>query len=130
MRRLALAMQGGKVTWFSEAAAAVARAAMPEDVIPHKSAETEGAIPMSIRSTSLIGAAILLVALGGCHQEESDPSWDAFVRGVDLAAEGEWESAILAYTESIQLNPDAVSAYFNRGLAYDSLERLDDALAD
>ena len=40
------------------------------------------------------------------------------------------QSQIQDYTQAIRINPEYASAYYNRGLAFRKMNRLDDALAD
>ncbi|MEQ8959346.1 MAG: tetratricopeptide repeat protein, partial [Coleofasciculus sp. C2-GNP5-27] len=49
--------------------------------------------------------------------------------GMTLKALGEWESAITAYEQAIQLNPDYSVAYHNLGVVLLKLGRVSESLA-
>lgn len=51
-------------------------------------------------------------------------------RGITLANQGEYESAIADFTEAVRLNPNYVAAYNNRGNAYKDKEDYDRAIVD
>ena len=55
---------------------------------------------------------------------------EEFQRGNDLAEDGEFEEALLHYTETIQLFPLFYEALDNRGLTYMDLKKLDLAILD
>ena len=51
-------------------------------------------------------------------------------RGITLASQGEFGSAIADFTEAIRLDPNNAAAYFNRALAYAHKGDYDRAIAD
>ncbi|MDR1325554.1 MAG: tetratricopeptide repeat protein, partial [Treponema sp.] len=51
-------------------------------------------------------------------------------RGIALASQGEYESAIVDYTQAIRLDPNYALAYYNRGVAYHNKGDYDRAIAD
>jgi tetratricopeptide (TPR) repeat protein len=51
-------------------------------------------------------------------------------RGITLAGQGEYESAIADFTEAIRLDPNYTAAYYNRGNAYNNKGDNDRAIAD
>jgi tetratricopeptide (TPR) repeat protein len=50
--------------------------------------------------------------------------------GKELFANGEYESAVRAFTAAIQCDPSSAYAFINRGGSYYHLGKLDEALAD
>lgn len=54
-----------------------------------------------------------------------------YTKGVYLQLEArDFQGAIESYSRAIQINPDFVSAFFNRGIAYKTLGRIDEAKVD
>ena len=53
--------------------------------------------------------------------------WMSLERGRNL---GQYERAIIDYSEAIRLNPQDSIAYYNRGLAYHHLEQDEQAIKD
>jgi tetratricopeptide (TPR) repeat protein len=51
-------------------------------------------------------------------------------RGLTLASQGEYDSAIADYTEALRLDPNLVAAYNGRGIAYDGKGDYDKTIAD
>jgi tetratricopeptide (TPR) repeat protein len=51
-------------------------------------------------------------------------------RGITLASQGEYESAIADFTQAIQIDPNLAAAYNNRGNAYYNKKDYDRAIAD
>ncbi|MDR3146958.1 MAG: tetratricopeptide repeat protein [Treponema sp.] len=51
-------------------------------------------------------------------------------RGITLASQGEYDSAIADFTEALRLNPNLAAAYSNRGSAYWYKEDYDRAITD
>ena len=88
---------------------------------------------MKVRHSSLpfLLAAILITA--GCTHNKTiegfrATNWSEIGRQAIDAKR--WNEALNAYNKAIDLNPNDVSAYNNRGLAYDNLDKNDLAIAD
>lgn len=59
-----------------------------------------------------------------------DPYVEAYRQATILFEAGEYEEAIVSYSEAISLDPESASAFNDRGNAYTQLGNLDQALAD
>jgi len=74
----------------------------------------------------------VLITVGCAHHKTidgfSDAQWSEIGRQAIDA--NRWSEALNAYDKAIELNPDNASAYNNRGLAYDHLDKNDPAIAD
>ena len=84
------------------------------------------------RRTTAIAAALSLLALGSpligaCANPLANNSFNS---GVDKYKQGDCQGAIADYTKAIEINPQDVGAYTNRGLAKDDLEDYEGAIAD
>jgi len=55
---------------------------------------------------------------------------DFFLRGEDKYQKGDYQGAIVAYTQAIALNPNYAKAYYNRGIARDDLGDKQGAVGD
>jgi tetratricopeptide (TPR) repeat protein len=82
-------------------------------------------------SLPFILAAILITS--GCTHNKtierfSPTNWSEIGRQAMDAKR--WNEALNAYNKAIELNPNDASAYNNRGLAYDNLDKNDLAIAD
>ena len=80
----------------------------------------------------LAAALVCVLALGQTAfcQEDGDPSGEAvalFNQGQDAHEKGEFETAIERYEKALKLIPDFPEAELQRGNAYQSLGRLDEA---
>jgi tetratricopeptide (TPR) repeat protein len=53
-----------------------------------------------------------------------------FDRGLLFASRGDYDTAIVEYTEAIRLDPNYAAAYYNRGIAYHVKGDIDKAIAD
>ena len=82
-----------------------------DESTPEPTAETDN-ISSRLRSNDLTAATML------------------FANGLAMAEQGRWEEAIGYFGDVIQLQPDALGAYFERGKAYLELERYEEAIAD
>ncbi len=58
------------------------------------------------------------------------PAQQAFMKGIVDSDNGDLDRAIADYTKAIELDPKLLSAYINRGLAYDGKGNFDQAIAD
>lgn len=61
----------------------------------------------------------------------SDPYLnDLLIRGMGKGIQGDYQGAIVLFTEILQLSPNEVEAYYNRGIAYTKLNNYPAALDD
>jgi tetratricopeptide (TPR) repeat protein len=76
--------------------------------------------------------AVILITAGCAHNKTiegfSAAHWSEIGRQAIDAKH--WNEALNAYNKAIDLNPNDASAYNNRGLAYDNLDKDDLAIAD
>ena len=70
-------------------------------------------------------AGILLLVASGCSK-----SADPFSNGVEALNQHDYDSAIVAFSDAIHLNPNSAEAYFNRGSAYNGKHDQDKAITD
>ncbi|MGC9348659.1 MAG: tetratricopeptide repeat protein [Anaerolineae bacterium] len=61
---------------------------------------------------------------------DTSASVELCLRGNDRLQQGAFEAAIRFYDEAIELNPDYVAAYYNRGVAHERIGALSYATAD
>jgi len=67
----------------------------------------------------------------GVDEQASPETVGQFLdRGMLFIERGEWEIAIMDFTEALKLNSNLVAAYINRGLAYSVKMDSDSAIAD
>ena len=88
---------------------------------------------MKVRCSPLLFLfAAILIAAGCTHNKTiegfSAAHWSEIGRRAIDAKR--WHEALNAYNKAIDLNPNDASAYNNRGLAYDNLDKDDQAIAD
>jgi tetratricopeptide (TPR) repeat protein len=88
---------------------------------------------MKVRCSSLRCLfAALLITVGCTHHQTIEgfnaAHWSEIGRQAIDAKR--WNEALNAYNKAIDLNPNDASAYNNRGLAYDNLDKDDQAIAD
>ena len=62
--------------------------------------------------------------------DAADPVVAAVALGDSLRAKKDWDAAIAAYTNAVQLAPKCAKAYYGRGRAYANKDDLDKAKAD
>ncbi len=55
---------------------------------------------------------------------------DLLIRGMEKGIQGDYQEAIGLFTEILQLSPNEVEAYYNRGIAYTQINNYQAALAD
>lgn len=67
----------------------------------------------------------LCLAFGSLFAQE-----DNFRKGDDLFAKGKYAESIEAYTRAIEVDPDNLNAYIQRGLAYSITKEYEKAAAD
>ena len=84
------------------------------------------------RRTIAIAAALSVLALGSTMiTANANPLADnLFSSGVDNHIQGNYQGAIADYTRAIEINPQNVDAYYNRGLAEDDSGDYEGAIAD
>ncbi len=73
---------------------------------------------------------LIPVAVSAQSQEDRIRSQALFNEGNSLIEKGDHQQAIQKYTEAISLTPKEHLPYLNRGVAYLSLSKLDEAMAD
>jgi len=59
----------------------------------------------------------------------ADEALDWYLKGNEFSQRGEFEQAVEAYHQAIQINPDATGPYYNLGLAYKNLKQYEHAAA-
>ena len=79
-------------------------------------------------SDATIAACTRAINSGGLH--DHDLAVEYYNRGIKYASKGDYDRAIVDYTEAIRLDPKYADAYGNRGNAYRDKRDLDRALAD
>ena len=84
------------------------------------------------RRTTAIAAALSVLALGSpLITAKADPLADIFNDiGLELYKQGDYQGAITEYTKAIEIKPNYVMAYYNRGIAKDMLSDYRGAIAD
>ena len=88
---------------------------------------------MKVSCSSLLFLLAAILITSGCTHNKtiegfSAANWSEIGRqSIDAK---HWNEALNAYNKAIDLNPNDASAYYNRGLAYDNLDKDDLAIAD
>ena len=59
----------------------------------------------------------------------ADEALDWYLKGNEFSQKGQYEQAVEAYHQAIQINPDATGPFYNLGLAYKHLKQYDRASA-
>jgi tetratricopeptide (TPR) repeat protein len=88
---------------------------------------------MKVRCSSLLFLLAAILITDGCTHNKTiegfgATKWSEIGRQASEAHR--WNEALNAYDKAIKLNPNDASAYNNRGLAYDNLDKNDLAIAD
>ena len=88
---------------------------------------------MKVRCSSLLFLLAAILITAGCTHNKtvegfSATNWSKIGRQAIDA--NRWNEALNAYDKVLELNPNDASAYYNRGLAYDNLDKNDLAIAD
>ncbi|MDJ0730274.1 MAG: tetratricopeptide repeat protein [Crocosphaera sp.] len=61
----------------------------------------------------------------------SDPYLnELLIQGMEKGIQGDYQGAIVLFTEILQFNPNEVEAYYNRGIAYGKIEAYQAAITD
>ena len=88
---------------------------------------------MKVRCRSLLFLLAAILITSGCTHNKTIEGFSAanwFEIGRQAIDAKRWNEALNAYNKTIDLNPNDASAYNNRGLAYDNLDKDDLAIAD
>ena len=88
---------------------------------------------MKVRCISLLFILTVIFITAGCKHNKtiegfSAAKWSEI--GHQAIDANRWNEALNAYNKAIELNPNDASAYNNRGLAYDNLDKNDLAITD
>ena len=88
---------------------------------------------MKVRCSPLLFLLAALLITAGCTHNKtiegfSATKWSEIGRQASDA--NRWNEALNAYDKAIELNPNDASAYNNRGIAYDNLDKNDLAIED
>jgi len=75
--------------------------------------------------------ALWLIALMLCLPagSQADEALDWYLKGNELSQQGDYEQAVEAYHQAIQINPMATGPFYNLGLAHKHLKEYDRAAA-
>ncbi|MDR1320041.1 MAG: tetratricopeptide repeat protein [Gracilibacteraceae bacterium] len=85
---------------------------------------------MKMKKTALLLAAALLI-LPGCAPPEEEINYEeAFARGDQAFAAGDYEAAALELTDAMSSRDDGTEVWILRGDAYWELELYEDAVSD
>ena len=95
--------------------------------------KTEGK-NMVKKAKGLLGILILILMVGACGKSTAEKWQEQYDLGMKYLDEQNYEEAIVAFTEAIEINPKRADAYLGRGDAYilsgETEENLTQALAD
>ncbi len=83
-----------------------------------------------IPTATALGAIVVVVAIVLTPVLMPDEATKQFNQGVELAEEGEFQQAVAAFDEAIDLDPQFAEAYYNRALCQSMLGNLSEALED
>ena len=72
----------------------------------------------------------LLAAITSTIYSQSDPGYEANERGIAALNSGNYNQAILEFSEAIRLVPSNPYGYFNRGNVYFSINDFESAVTD
>lgn len=74
--------------------------------------------------------ALFIFSLVNCAFLYSQTAEEYFYKGNEESEKGDYSNALADYTKSIELEPNAPSAYNNRANVYNLLKKYDDAVKD
>ncbi|MDH5763632.1 MAG: tetratricopeptide repeat protein [Nitrospinota bacterium] len=77
----------------------------------------------------LLIALLFVVLLVPVSTLQADEALDWYLKGNEFSRQGQFEQAVEAYHQAIQINPDATGPFYNLGLAYKHLKQYDRASA-
>mgnify|MGYP000439316027 CR=1 FL=1 len=81
---------------------------------------------------------VFILLLSGCAAEKrvervplpTETAETYFNRGVDASQKGDFKRAVSYYNKAIDVNPEFIVAYLNRGFVNELLGKLENACAD
>jgi|WetSurMetagenome_2_1015567.scaffolds.fasta_scaffold75102_2 tetratricopeptide (TPR) repeat protein len=83
--------------------------------------------PMNLWRVTVLSLLLVAVCLWLFYNRETEGQ---FQHGNALRRQGDWEGAIHAYDQALQLDPKYAEAYLSRGVAYGKRRDWDGAIAD
>ena len=72
----------------------------------------------------------IFIFITSCGTDKKEESIKFFKRGNVKIKEGEYPDAVHWFDESLKQDPKFADAYNNRGLAYQKIEKIEDAIKD
>jgi tetratricopeptide (TPR) repeat protein len=72
---------------------------------------------------------LFVILLTPCPVLWADEALDWYLKGNEFSQKGEFEQAVEAYHQALQINPDATGPFYNLGLAYKHLNQYERASA-
>ena len=78
---------------------------------------------------SLLLPLLAMLLFASCDSPE-DKKGRFLLKGNEKLMENDTKAAVDFYSEALKIDPDYIDALYNRGLVYQRLNRLEDAIAD